>query len=125
MAKIILGEDPKTFAPATIKFVRPNGEAGEIVVTYKYRTRKQFGALMNDIHGDTGEKAPEKIDFAALFEKALDKNADHLMACVDSWDLDDKVSRETMQTLCDKLPAAAIALMAGYSAACNEGRLGN
>lgn len=127
MSKIKLGSTPKTFAPAHIKFTKPDGEEAEIVVTYKYRTRSQFGQFLDSIYKDAGEVTPaaDKIDFKALTEKTRDKTADHLLDCVEAWDLDDKLSRENLQVLADEVPAAAAALMAGYSAACTEGRLGN
>lgn len=125
--KIKLGTTPKSFAPATVKFTTPGGEAAEIVVTYKYRTRSQFAEFLDAIHKSAGLETPkvDQVDFSALFEKSTNKNVDQLLDCVEVWDLEDPLNRENLQRLADELPAAAIALMAGYSAACAEGRLGN
>lgn len=126
-SKVKLGATPKTFAPTAIKFPKPDGEQGEIVTTFKYRKRSEFGEFLNSIHNDAGlaPQAAEKVDFKALFEKTRDKNADHLLACVEGWDLDDKLTRESLQALADELPAAAIAMMSSYSELCTEGRVKN
>lgn len=125
--KVKLGDTPKTFAPAPVKFTKPNGEEAEIEVVYKYRTSKQFGEYLNGVYADAGEvpKSGDKVDFEALFQKTSDKNADHLLGCMESWDLDDKLNRESLQALANEIPAAAIALMSGYRLACVEGKLGN
>lgn len=97
------------------------------MATFKYRTRTEFGAFLNQVFGDAGEDATpsEKPNFEALFEKTKDKNADHLLVALDAWDIDQELNRESLQMLADELPAASIALMAAYNTACTEGRLGN
>ena len=57
--------------------------------------------------------------------KTVDKNADYLADILDSWDLDEKLSRDNLVQLCDEVPAAAAALMEAYRIATVEGRLGN
>lgn len=131
MAKIKLGDRPKTFAPAHIKFTMPDGTPGIIEAVYKYRTRVEFGKFMNDIFVQAGEKpgdekpADDKVDFQKIFEQMGDKNTDHLLACLDSWNIDAPLNRDTLLQLSNELPAASVALMSGYRDACVEGRLGN
>ena len=127
MAQIKLGKTPKTFKPFAVKFPMPDGSEGTITATFNYRTRTQFGQFLNGVFSDAGEEAPSdgKLDFETLFAKTRDKNADHLLQALGAWDLDDEVNRANLQALADELPAAAVALMAAYNAACTEGRLGN
>lgn len=128
MAKIVLGKRPTTFASFPVKFTMPDGTQGVIKTTYKYRTRSEFGSMLNQMFSDAGEELPAdgKPDFEVLYRKMGDKNADHLLSCIDAWDLEDqKVDRPTLLALAEEIPAAVVALMSAYSSACTEGRLGN
>jgi len=126
MANIVLGKKPKNFKPFTVKFPMPDGTEGIIAATFKYRTRSEFGVMMNSIFADAKEEKTEGVpDFQALFQKMGDKNADHLLACIDAWDMDAELSRATLVQLSDEVPAASAALMAAYRDACVEGKLGN
>lgn len=126
MTKIVLGKTPKNFKPFTIKFMQPDGEPGAIAATFKYRTRSGFGLMMNDIFKDAGEEKTEGVpDFQDLFLKMGDKNADHILAALDSWNLDFELTRDNIIALSDQYPAASAALMAAYRDACVEGKLGN
>lgn len=125
--KITLGKKPKTFAPMAIKFSMPDGSEGCIEVTYVYRTRTEFGKLIDEIFTDAGEQRPadEKFSMEALMEKTRDKNADYLAMVVDSWNLDEPPTEESFRQLSDELPGAATAIMERYRTAALEGRLGN
>lgn len=126
MANITLGKTPKNFKPFTVKFTQPDGEPGAIAATFKYRTRSGFGLMMNDIFKDAGEEKTEGVpDFQNLFQKMGDKNADHILAALDAWNLDFELTRDNIIALSDQYPAATAALMAAYRDACVEGKLGN
>lgn len=126
MANIVLGKKPKNFKPFTVKFPMPDGTEGAIAATFKYRTRSEFGVMMNDIFKDAKEEKTEGVpDFQNLFLKMGDKNADHLLGCVEAWDMDVELSRANLVQLSDEVPAASAALMAAYRDACVEGKLGN
>lgn len=123
---ITLGKTPKNFKTFPVKFTMPDGTDGAIAATFKYRTRTQFGEMMNQMFKDAGEAKTEGTpDFQALFQKMGDKNADHILAALDSWNLDFDLTRENVVALSDQYPAAAVAMMACYRDACVEGRLGN
>lgn len=127
MAKVVLGKPPKTFKPIVVTFLLPDGEEASIEVTYKYRTRTEFGQLIDEIFKDAGAKPADNGDFSmeALMAKTRDKNAGYLARVVDSWNLDEAVSIESLSQLANEIPAAASALMDAYRLAANEGRLGN
>jgi hypothetical protein len=124
MSKITLGKPPKTFAPVVVSFTMPDKSEGSIECVFKYRTRKQFGEFLAGTFGDKSQEGKE-LDFAALIAQAVDKNGTYMMDVLDSWNLDEKLTAETAAQLADEVPAAAAAIMAAYSAAVTEGRLGN
>jgi hypothetical protein len=155
MAKVILGARPKTFTPIRVKFPMPDGDEGVITVTFKYRTRVEFGemldAIVNAAPAETfaapvepvaakpvrGKKAaapaavavdpvaPFRVAMAGMYGTACDRNAEHLMLSVEAWDLDQPLSEKTLRQLADELPGACVAIMTAYNGACTEGRLGN
>lgn len=126
MKTIVLGKSPKNFKSFVVKFTLPDGEEGKISATFKYRSRKDFGAMMNQMFSDAGEEKSEGVpDFQELFGKMGDKNADHLLNSLDSWNLDFELNRDNLCQLSDQYPAAAVALMAAYRNACVDGALGN
>jgi hypothetical protein len=124
MSKITLGKPPKTFAPVVVSFTMPDKSEGSIECVFKYRTRKQFGEFLAGTFGDKSQEGKE-LDFAALIAQAVDKNGTYMIDVLDSWSLDEKLTAETAAQLADEVPAAAAAIMAAYSAAVTEGRLGN
>jgi len=130
--KIKLGSRPNNFKPFPVKFELPDGSEGVITVTYKYRTKQEFGQLLDGLLA--GAK-PEEAKGAAAGEPAFSwekffadnagTSANHLLDSVDAWDLDEPLSREVLLQLGNEVPAAVAALMAGYAGACRDGRLGN
>lgn len=142
MAKVILGARPKVFAPFPVKFTMPDGTEGVISVTYKYRTRSEFGQMLDSILEAANvtpaepvvhtalEGAPTSVDpLLGIYERigvqTRDANVDHLLLSVEAWDLPQPMTRETLVQLAEEVPAATIAMMAAYHRACTEGRLGN
>ena len=127
-AVIKLGNKPKTFKAFPVKFTMPDGEAGAINTTFKYRTRKEYGAFLNDLyHSADTEKPPEgeKIDFEALFAKGGEQTVKKLIDAIDSWDFGYDLTVETLLQLQDEIPASIAAFGDAYRGACLEGRLGN
>lgn len=128
MAKLVLGKTPSTFKPFNVKFTLPDGDEDKILVTFKYKTRSQFAAFLNELFSEAGEEKPsqeEKLDFEKLFAKGGDKTVSHLTKIIADWDFAEKPTAETLRALHDQAPAAAAAMTTAYSAACSEGRLGN
>lgn len=128
MAKITLGNKPKTFKKFPVKFVMPDGTNGQINVAFKYRTRAEFGVYLNDLFKSSDVEKPEgeeKLDFVKLFATTTEKSVAQLLDAIDSWDFEYELSKETLAQLGDELPVVLSALGAAYNAACTEGRLGN
>jgi len=127
MAKITLGKRPQ-FIEATITATLPDGTVGSIKARYKYRTRTEFGQMIDQRMAEARTEAPaESADFsvANMQRQARDANAAYLLDILDGWDLDNDLDIDTATQLCDEAPGMAQALIDGYRMAVTEGRLGN
>lgn len=129
MAKIKLGARPKNFT-ASVKFAMLDGSEGVINVTYKYRTRTEFGAFLDEVYAENGVAKPVDGDGQSnLVEMAYangnGKIADQIMRAAEGWDLDEPFTDENIQALVNELPAAAGAIIATYERAVKDGVLGN
>lgn len=129
MAKIKLGAAPKNFKK-TVKFLMLDGTTGSIEMSYLYRTRKEFGALVDEARAEAVKEAAD-LDTGATFTleghlAATDlANADYLLKIADGWDVEADFTHATCEQLGDELPAAIVAIVDGYRLAVTEGSLGN
>lgn len=125
MASIKLGNRPKSFK-RIVTFPLIEGGEGAIEVSFRYRTRTEFGAFIDKISADAKDSGEQKdFTIAELMGKTRDKNAQYLMDVIDGWNLDEPMTRATVEQLCDELPGAAAEIMEAYRKAIVEGRLGN
>ena len=127
MAKLVLGKTPENFKAFPVKFTLPDGVEDQINVTFKYKTRSQFAAFLNELFAKSGDEKPadDAVDFEALFAKGGEQTVSHLSQIIAAWDLDAPINAKTLGELHDQVPGAASAMTRAYSAACTEGRLGN
>lgn len=131
MAKIKLGARPKTFTH-TITVAMPEGGTANVQMVYKYRTRSEFGAFVDNLLLAAGAPPPasqaaDDVSFSLrqALEKTRDTNADYILQIAEGWNLDEEFNRASVVQLCDELPGAASAIIEAYRAALTEGRLGN
>lgn len=131
MAKIKLGTRPSTFRH-TVKVQLHEGQTGEVQMVYRYRTRTEFGAFVDNLIKTAGAPPPasqadEDVAFSLrlALERTRDTNADYILQIAESWNLDEEFSRPNIVQLCDELPGVAIAIIDAYRVALTEGRLGN
>lgn len=130
MAKIKLGDRPKTFRKV-VEFPMLDGTKGAIEVIYTYRTRKEFGKFIDEIMDAakvaprTDEQGEKTFSMAELMEKTAGSNADYILRVAEGWNLDEPFDQAHIQQLADELPAAATEIMETYRAAVVEGRLKN
>jgi hypothetical protein len=140
MAKIILGQPPKSF-DRTVKFKQVDGKPGEIGITYKYRDRDQFGEFTDGIRADVKAKGEAELDqlrkiaeagqpIPELTESQIiasqnDTNVRYIMGCVEGWNLDVPFDEAAVKQLVREVPAAIPAIIGEYRDAITEGRQGN
>ncbi|GAB3763469.1 hypothetical protein GCM10028796_17010 [Ramlibacter monticola] len=128
MAKIKLGARPKSFK-RTVKFPMLEGGEGAIEVSFKYRTRSEFGAFLDEVmaagKARAQEQPSEDLSVEELHKRTAAANTDYILQIADGWNLDEEFSHANVLQLCDELPGAANAVMEIYRVAINEGRLGN
>lgn len=138
MAKVTLGNRPKSFPLKTVTADMPEGGVGDIGVVFKYRTRSEYAEYSDTIFTaaqvevpavaaeDTEQgKAAFNFSLAEALSKTADKQVGFLLDVIDSWDLPHELTRQTLTQLCDELPGLAIAVITKYREMCVEGRLGN
>jgi hypothetical protein len=94
-AKIVLGTRPKNFKKA-VTFPMLDGTEGSIEVLFKYRTRKEFGAFIDELVEAAKVKAPPRpsdgeapaFSMADLMERTAGSNADYILQVAEGWNLD-------------------------------------
>lgn len=126
MAKIRLGARPENFKH-TVKFPMLDGTTGMIKVSYRYRTRREFGVFIDGMVADAKVEKVEDAEFSMsdLMDKTAGSNGQYILKAVDGWDLDEEFNIENVQQLADELPSAVNAIMEAYRIAILEGRLSN
>ena len=146
MAKITLGKRPATIV-RTVKAPLLDGTEGSMQVHYRYRTRQEWGELIDRRTAEARERnaAREEADrtarslqqlkdepipdtpfsVATLQAETVAATAGYIMEIVDGWNLDEPFDLEAVTQLCDELPGMAQAIVDDYRAAITEGRLGN
>ncbi len=150
MAKIVLGKRPQSFK-RTVSFTMVDGDTGELTLTFKYRTKREFAALIDELSQPAAQaepaqdaqlsiegvpqpqalpepaaeqpvKIPQLSEFMAV---TIESQADYILKIAEAWDLDAPFDREHVIAFCDEQPGGALAVMSKYREAITEGRLGN
>lgn len=128
--KVTLGSRPKSFKQ-TIKVQLHDAEEGEIVVSFRYRTRKEYGQLIDELveRSRASVNVAAEGDEARVMELALRSRTamqvEHLMEIMDGWNLDKPFDRAHVEQLNEELPGLAQAIIDRYQQSSIEGRLGN
>lgn len=124
MAKLILGQPPKSFT-RTVTFKMIDGTDAVIECEFKYRTRKEFGEFIDGIFKDADEPSTGEFSMKKLMERTSSKNAEYLEAVLLGWNLDVDLDKAALEQMADEFPNAVSTIMEAYRTAVLEGRLGN
>ena len=124
MAKLILGQPPKSFKRA-VTFKMIDGTDAVIECEFKYRTRKEFGEFIDGIFKDADEPSTGEFSMKKLMERTSSKNAEYLEAVLLGWNLDVDLDKTALEQMADEFPNAVSTIMEAYRTAVLEGRLGN
>ena len=127
-AKIKLGNRPKNFK-RTVEVGLPEGGTGKIGMVFTYRTRSEFGALIDKMIGGAAEIPVDedsgRILQSAIIDHSIESNTEYVLQIAEGWDLDVEFSAESVRQLADELPGALTAIISAYREAVVDGRLGN
>ena len=124
--KVVLGQRPDKIVHV-VEFPLPTGEPGAIECHFRYRTREEFGALLDATFGPEGDNAMVDGKLSMERHQALtcQANGAYLHAILTGWNLDVPLSLEACVQFANECPGGAQAVMTAYRAAIVEGRLGN
>lgn len=129
--KIKLGATPKTFKPVTITVDMPDGNKGEIPLTFTYRTQDDYWAYRDEFFKVIGAEKPDEdqADVQArlpeVAKEARLRAAEHMLGAITAWELDIELNAEHLCQLFNEIPLSASAIGEAYQVACIQGRLGN
>lgn len=136
----ILFKRPETIT-GTVEFPLPDGTAAKLACTFQYRTKKEFGALWDEIANATLEdvKKPAKsnakkgeaekkeaFSFEALMGQGDAVNAKNTLRYLVAWpDEMPALNAENLMAIFNEAPASAGAFWNAYRALCTTGTTGN
>lgn len=121
----IFGKRPESVT-AAVKFTSVTGAVVDIECTFKYRTRKEFSKLWDEISEPvTGDTTDENFSFASLADKGLKVNAERTLQYLSGWPLELELSAVNVIQLFDEEPDAPGAFWDAYRLAVTKGRQGN
>jgi hypothetical protein len=143
--RVSLGKRPESFTK-TITGPMADGTIGAIDVTFRYRTRTEWGALLDSHAKAKAERDEATVSaFLAAVEKAraagaeipaapgaekrqameVEADARLVLDLATGWDLPDPFTLDSVKQLADEAPGIVTAIISGFREAVNEGRLGN
>lgn len=113
----------------------PDGTKGTMPVIYVYRTRKEFGALIDEMAeasrreaeqpADAAQTSAQPVTVEGVYDGRSKANAQYLGRILSGWGLDEPFGPDALAQLCDELPGAAAQIIEAYNQVITEGRLGN
>jgi len=122
----IFGARPETIT-APVSFVRVTGEVAEMDCKFKYRTRREFGELWDEVsNANVPQPADgEKFSFASLADRGLEFSAERTLKYLVGWGVEIELNKAALVQLFDEEPNAAAAFWDAYRAALVDGRVKN
>lgn len=124
--KIVLGERPGSFTRA-VEVPMLDGTTGTIECQFRYRDRKEFGALLDRVFAQPSPNLMKDGVMSSELQQqeACRVNGGYLHEILTGWNLDVPFSLEACVELATDLPRAATTIMDAYREGIVEGRLGN
>ena len=124
-AAFIFGARPETVT-AAVKFTSVTGAEVDIECQFKYRTRKEFSKLWDEVAEPVmGNATDPDFSYAGLADKGLKVNAERTLQYLTGWPLELELNAENIIQLFDEEPDAPGAFWDAYRLALTKGRQGN
>lgn len=128
MAKLKLGSAPKNFK-RMIHIPLVDGTTADLEISFKYRTRTEFGELIDSIVAKPStEKEEVKQEIKTTkeaFKKGNESEAENILKMADGWDLDEPFNKANIVKLIDEFPVAATIISDTYRELIQDGRAKN
>lgn len=136
--KITLSKRPQSFKKV-VQIPMIDGSEDAIEFTFKYRTRTEFGQLMDEMtesakakstteDADESDNAAEESGpktWREFIGNGIERDAQYVLKIAEGWDLADEFGEKTVIELLDMYPGASKRIADAYSEAVNGNRLGN
>ena len=132
----ILFKRPETI-DGIVEFPLPDGTTAKLACKFTYRTRKEFGALWDELskgpQDDGDAKAAEHTDsakearsFESIFNRGNATMAKSTLRYLAAWPSElPPLTAESLEQLFDEAPAANNAFWNAYRSLCTTGVVGN
>lgn len=119
--KIKLGTPPKDFKrKITIDLL--DGTKGDVEFTFKYRTRSEYAALMDDtLNAEKDATAKKEESAKEAFERIGEGTVSFIKEIATGWDLEEEFNDQNIKTLIDTYPAVTVAASEVYRISILEG----
>lgn len=111
--KLKINPDPQFKADVSIT-VPGQSEPGTISLTFKYRGRDEYKALLEDFEDKTKDKKNEKGEVEKIVIKKGKTFVEAFPEFVLGWDLDEKFTPENIKVFLNNYPAAYQEIFAEY-----------
>lgn len=143
--KVKLGGKPKNFKK-TVEIVLENGEPADIEISFIYRTRKEYAALLDekiaaakaesaaaeaarkaaaDAAGEGVEPEDQTKSVVDLFDEVDKAAAQFVLKIANGWDLDDPFTEASLLQLEGENPGSLQAITIAYARVVAEARVKN
>lgn len=125
MAKFTLIQKP-TFH-ATVMVPQVGGDPVQVGFDFKYLDR----TALADLYAEWGERHKtlglkvEEMDLKSFTAAQIDLQVDQVKAVVVGWEFDEELNDENIRILVSSIVSVPSAVLAAYSEAFNQSRLGN
>ncbi len=131
------------FIEAVVIFPLPDGTEAKLACKFQYRTRKEFGALWDEISASANDLAkpkprakskgkevePEALDvftYEGMIQRGTELNAENSLKYLKGWPEElPKLTKEALMQLFDEVASANGAFWNTYSRLCAGGVSGN
>jgi hypothetical protein len=137
MKKIKLGNNPKTFTKDVL-IVLLDGDTAPLKITFKYRTRSEFAALVDEgidkamasveaskEYEVADAATPARTTFVERYAAVDKERVEHVLKIAEGWDLDDAFTEANLLQFEDENPGALHAISIAYAQAVAEARAKN
>lgn len=119
-----------------VEFPLPTGTTAKLACKFKYRTKKEFGALWDEItqsadadkaaSTDDNGAEKEQVSFVALIDQGNHKNASNVLRFLEAWPAElPELNEANLMQAFDEAPASSLAFWNTYRNLCLTGTAGN